>query len=73
VVPIYEGVTIQHAIQRSDIAGQDITDFLTRRIFDSGVKQTKKRIEEIKKWNCYIPANFDKEVFLASLTLFFLC
>lgn len=63
VVPIYEGVTIQHAIQRSDIAGQDVNDFLTKRIFDSGAKQTKKRIEEIKKWNCYIPANFDKENF----------
>ena len=36
VVPIFEGFPLQHAQQRIDLAGQDLTDFLAARLAERG-------------------------------------
>lgn len=66
VVPIYEATVIQHAIQRLDIAGQDINDFLSKKMNEAGVekkKLTKKRVEETKRYKCVVPNTYNKETF----------
>lgn len=38
VVPVYEGFAVPHAIQRANIAGQEITEYLRGHLRDKGHK-----------------------------------
>jgi len=66
-VPIYEGYTIRHAIQRTNIGGRDITNYLARLIMHHrGVALTttaeKEIVRDIKEKLCYVSINPEAEL-----------
>ncbi|RLI11168.1 actin, cytoplasmic 2, partial [Candidatus Bathyarchaeota archaeon] len=69
-VPIYEGFVIRHAIQRTNIGGRDITNYLARLIMHHrGVALTttaeKEIVRDIKEKLCYV--SIDPEAELAAI------
>jgi len=66
-VPIYEGYALRHAIQRTNIGGRDITDYLARLIMHHrGVALTttaeKEIVRDIKEKLCYVSINPEAEL-----------
>jgi len=48
-VPVFEGFAIPHAIFSMDIAGQDITQELTKRVLDAGIVGDKPSVVTMQK------------------------
>ncbi len=69
VVPVYEGFAITHAINRIDIGGRDITDYLRRLLRQRGYSLTssaeKEIVRDIKERLCYVALDPQKELALA--------
>lgn len=69
VVPIFEGFALTHAIQRIDLAGRDVTNYLRRLLrqggyaFDSSAE--KETVRDIKEKLCYVPLDPEKEILLS--------
>lgn len=65
-VPIYEGYALQHAIQRIDIAGRDITKLLKKLLRERGYNLSNKRdgelLRDIKEKFCYIASDYNREI-----------
>ncbi|XP_035697278.1 actin-42-like [Branchiostoma floridae] len=63
VVPVYEGVPLTHAIQRIPVAGQDITEHLSRLLAQAGHGQVKTEIvNQVKNQLSYVALDYDAEV-----------
>jgi len=64
-VPIYEGFSMPHAIQRIDLAGRDITEHLQQLLRRSGyyfyTSAEKEVVRRIKETACYIAFDPSKE------------
>jgi actin-related protein len=69
-VPIFEGYTVRRAITRLDLAGSDLTHYLSRIITERGYYLNKTPemdiVREIKEKLCYVAEDFDTEMKLAS-------
>lgn len=64
-VPIYEGYAPRHAIQRSDVAGRDVTEYLQMLLRKGGynfhTSNDFEIVKNIKETLCYLALDLEKE------------
>lgn len=63
-MPIFEGYSLPHAIQREDIGGQDVTAFLTEMLnYKVGLDvKYNGEIAKIKESMCKVASNISLEI-----------
>lgn len=65
VVPVYEGYTLPHAIQRINLAGRDLSEFMERKLTETGLSMTssaeKEIVRDMKETACYVAADYKEE------------
>merc|ERR1719456_1361488 len=65
IVPIYEGYSMPHAVQRMDLAGRDVTEWFIRCLKSSGyafVSTAEQEIaKDIKEKLTYVALDYDAE------------
>ncbi|XP_054161001.1 actin, clone 302-like [Oppia nitens] len=73
-VPVYNGYALQYAIQRLDLAGRDLTDYLvkmlsTKASYSLTTTSTDRDIVgDIKEKLCYVAHDFEQEMASSSTT-----
>lgn len=65
IVPISEGYSLRHAIDRLNLAGRDLTDYLARMLFERGhnfaTTAEKEIIKDAKERLCYVTLDYEHE------------
>ena len=65
-VPIFEGYSLTHAVNRLDLAGRDLTKFMMKLLTEAGQKFSttveKEIVKAIKEKACYVALDFEEEL-----------
>lgn len=65
-VPIYEGFSLPHAVLRIDLAGRDLTGWMSKLLMQRGYSFTTSAeleiVRDIKQQLCYVSQNYEKEL-----------
>mmetsp|Transcript_23589 Transcript_23589/g.54915 ORF Transcript_23589/g.54915 Transcript_23589/m.54915 type:complete len:383 (+) Transcript_23589:93-1241(+) len=67
VVPVYEGFSLPHAIQRLDLAGRDLSEYMAKILTEGGCSMVssseKEIVRDMKEKACYVCQDgFDEEL-----------
>ena len=69
IVPIFEGFALSHAIQRIDLAGRDVTNYLQRLLRQKGYNFSssaeKEIVRDVKEKLCYVALDPERELILS--------
>jgi len=65
VVPIYEGFSLPHAIQRMNLAGRDLSEYMVTALTETGYSMVssaeKEIVRDMKETSCYVAIDYDEE------------
>ena len=64
-VPVFEGFTISHGVEKMEIAGRVLTDYLQKLLLEAGESFTSSAeleiVRDIKEKLCYVAQNYEDE------------